>query len=530
MDKRSGFNLLQAAVFEGDYSTVFKAHGLLNNFVKEMNFETTGNDARNFPGKTAVDILSSLDVRGRGHADIDEFYYEMVGKVNTLTELHLCAKYDDAEKAVELVLNDGVDINIPAKSNRTPLLWVNMSSSGMLIKALIDLGADVNAQRTDNKGTPLMLASCWNNYMATHLLLEHGADANIQASNGYAPLHESVRRGLFEVSQLLIGSGCNINLQNEIGRTPLHTAAWNNQVKLVTLLLENNADANIQNSAGDTPLNGSVSRGLFEVSQLLIKSGCNINLQNNESETPLYVAFRNKHEHLWKLLLECNADVSMRCKQNPRDRLYLVCGIVKGKPAWHYVMVEKQLLGLFLKRTKGGSLDVADFGKVIESGWGKDPPENTEEKIVKREAAMFKEVLSSTLLHVASRKNNTEVTDLLVNYGADINARDTDGFTPLHVAAILGNLEVVKKLVDLKADVNLATVDGKDAADLAHLNEELEIEEYIKSKIASSQRPKGKEVERYITYLNILSEAYSYSFGSLQYRYGLTEDLKSLSL
>ena len=430
MDKRSGFNLLQAAVFEGDYSTVFKAQGLLNNFVKEMNFETTGNDARNFPGKTAVDILWSLDMRGQGHADIEKLYYEMVKKVTTLTELHLCAKYDDAEKAVELVLNDGIDINIPAKSNRTPLLWVSMSSSGMLIKALIDLGADVNAQRTDNKGTPLMLASCRNNYMATHLLLEHGADANIQASDGYAPLHESV------------------------------------------------------------------SRGFFKVSQLLIESGCNINLQNNESETPLYVAFRNKHEHLWKLLVKCNADVSIRCKQNPRDRLYLVRGKVKGKPAWHYVMVEKQLLGLFLKRTKGGSLNVADFGNVLESGWGKDPPENTGEKIVKREAAMFEEVLNSTLLHVASRKNNTEVTDLLVNYGADVNARDTDGFTPLHVAAILGNLEVVKKLVDLKADVNQATVDGKDAADLAHLNEELEIDEYIKSKIASSQRPKGKEVER----------------------------------
>ena len=196
-----------------------------------------------------------------------------------------------------------------------------------------------------------------------------------------------------------------------------------------------------------------------------------------------------------KRLLECNADVSMRYNQDPRERLYLVRGRDKGKPAWHYVMVERQLLGLFLKRTKGGSLDVADFGKVLECGWGKDPPENTREKIVKGEAAMFKEVLNNTLLHVASRKNNTEVTDLLVNYGADVNARDTDGFTPLHVAAILGNLEVVKKLVDLKADVNLATVDGKDAADLAHLNEELEIEEYVKSKIdrffAKTKRQRG---------------------------------------
>ena len=58
MDEQSGFNLLQAAVFEGEYDIVSKAAGLLDNFVKEMELTKTGNNAKNFPGKTAVDILS----------------------------------------------------------------------------------------------------------------------------------------------------------------------------------------------------------------------------------------------------------------------------------------------------------------------------------------------------------------------------------------------------------------------------------------------------------------------------------------
>ena len=71
--------------------------------------------------------------------------------------------------------------------------------------------------------------------------------------------------------------------------------------------------------------------------------------------------------------------------------------------------------------------------------------------------------------------------ELLVKHGADVNSRDAEGFTPLHVAAIHGKIQIVKKLLDLGADDNLTTLDGKDAADLAELNEETEIEEYLKA-------------------------------------------------
>ena len=58
VDKQSGFNLLQAAVLDGEYNIVLNAHGLLDDIIKEMELVTTGNNAKYFPGKTAVDILS----------------------------------------------------------------------------------------------------------------------------------------------------------------------------------------------------------------------------------------------------------------------------------------------------------------------------------------------------------------------------------------------------------------------------------------------------------------------------------------
>ena len=409
-----------------------------------------GNDTQLCPGKSAVDILSSLDKKKPGHAEIDKHYQEEVEKYTTLTQLHNCTRSGDAEMAVELVLNDGVDVDIPALCNRTPLLWASPSSSSTMIKTLIDLGADVNAQKTDDKAASLRLAACFNNYMATHLLLDHGADANIKTIHGYSPLL------------------------------------------------------------------GSVAQGNFNISQLLIEAGCNVNLRSKSSKTPLYLAVEKNDKHVFKLLLKHNGDVGMAYKQDPSQRIYLVRGKDKGRPAWHYVFVERHLLGLFLKHSNGGSLDVADFGDVLKSGWGKNPPEDTIDNILKTRVDVLKEILGETLLHAASRNNSVSIIDLLVKHGAwDVNARDAEGFTPLHEAVIHGNMQAVKKLVDLKADVNQAGA----IVDMAHLNEEIEIEEYLKSMIVPTENSVENQDGEDITHVNPAAEAPSFQFNLERLRF-----------
>ena len=416
VDTRSGFNMLTAAVFEGNYDVVSKASVPLDNLQIQMGISAL------------ADTLANLEIKRSGHYKIESLYRKTVDKVNTLSELHQCKRGNDAEKAVELVLNDGVDINTPALCNRTPLLWASLSSSGEFIETLIDLGADVNAQRTDDKVTPLILSASWNNFMAVYLLLDHEADSNIARADGNSPLHIAV------------------------------------------------------------------SNGFFHINKLLIKKGSNVNLQNKEGRTPLFLGAKNKHEQLIKLSIENEADVTMGYKENSTKRFYLVRGKDNGRAAWQYVLVKKHLLGLFLKRVKGGVIKVADFGDILRSGFGKDPPEGTTDKILKECDFQFKEIPDTTLLHIASEQiNEPEIIDLLVKSGANVNAQDAEGFTPLHMAAIHGNLKIVKKLVDLDADVNIVTTDGKNAAELAHLNEELEIEEYLESKMAFSQRTKEKK-------------------------------------
>ena len=454
--------MLTAAVVEGNYDVFFKAHGQLSS----LEILTAA----------VADALANLETKRPGHHEIERLNRNTVDKVNSLSELHQYAHRNDAEKAVELVLNDGLDINTPALCNRTPLLWASLSSSGEFIETLIDLGANVNAQRTDDKVTPLLLSANWNNFMAVYLLLDHGADANIAAADGRTPLHKAVMKG--------------------------------NQ-NLVKLFLEKNALVNTQNADGDSPLHTAVSNGFFDITKLLIKKGSNVNLQNKEGRTPLFLGVKNKHEQLIKLLIENEADVSIGYKENSTERFYLVRGKDRGRAAWHYVLVKKHLLGLFLMRIKGGVIKVADFGHILRSGWGKDPPEGTTDKILKEYDFQFKEIPDATLLHIASEQiNEPEIIDLLVKSGANVNAQDAEGFTPLHMAAIHGNLKIVKKLVDLEADVNIVTTDGKNAAELAHLNEELEIEEYLKSKMVSSQRTNENEFDS--ERADLLIEAYKH--------------------
>jgi protein phosphatase 1 regulatory subunit 16A len=43
--------------------------------------------------------------------------------------------------------------------------------------------------------------------------------------------------------------------------------------------------------------------------------------------------------------------------------------------------------------------------------------------------------------------NNEQIVRLLLRYGADVNAKDTEQWTPLHAAACCGYIEIVRLLI-----------------------------------------------------------------------------------
>ncbi|WP_339048306.1 hypothetical protein [Candidatus Mesenet endosymbiont of Phosphuga atrata] len=70
-------------------------------------------------------------------------------------------------------------------------------------------------------------------------------------------------------------------------------------------------------------------------------------------------------------------------KRSRADCVFLVRGKDRGRPAWHYVLVDKDKKEMFLAKSRTGSIDVALYGQILHSGWGEDPPQDIVDKINK---------------------------------------------------------------------------------------------------------------------------------------------------
>jgi ankyrin repeat protein len=63
-----------------------------------------------------------------------------------------------------------------------------------------------------------------------------------------------------------------------------------------------------------------------------------------------------------------------------------------------------------------------------------------------------------TALHLASRDGHADVTRVLLEHGADVNARDRDGQTALHRASRIRQVKVVRMLLKLGASISAGDV------------------------------------------------------------------------
>ena len=79
------------------------------------------------------------------------------------------------------------------------------------------------------------------------------------------------------------------------------------------------------------------------------------------------------------------------------------------------------------------------------------------------------------------RQRRPEVVELLVNNGADVNAKDEEGVTALTIAAREGCLEVMEFLIVKGGDVNAKDKKGNTALSLASAEKEHGIVQYLKA-------------------------------------------------
>jgi hypothetical protein len=67
-----------------------------------------------------------------------------------------------------------------------------------------------------------------------------------------------------------------------------------------------------------------------------------------------------------------------------KEEVILVFGKEQGKDAWYFVSVSKLKKPILMNMLKNENYDLGSIGKVLESGWGKEPPQTSRKKWLKK--------------------------------------------------------------------------------------------------------------------------------------------------
>ena len=221
-------------------------------------------------------------------------------------------------------------------------------------------------------------------------------------TNGDTLLHEAVRNVDFHMAKTCIEAGMNPNIKNNYGDTPLHIAPIYNNMDMIVYLVKNGADMDAKDNFGETPLTYAVNHSDYAIVKYMLDHGANVNSSNNIGESPVFAAVWKNYADKTALLVEYGADIH-----------------IKGSDGF---------LPLHIA-AKSGYVELMEY--LIN---------NLTLNVRTREG--------NTALYLALLRGHQVASRLLLQHGADIHIKGSDGFLPLHIAAKSGCASLIKDLSD----------------------------------------------------------------------------------
>ncbi|RDW84146.1 uncharacterized protein DSM5745_04472 [Aspergillus mulundensis] len=259
-------------------------------------------------------------------------------------------------------------------------------------------------------------------------------------------------------------------IRNDTDATALIWAVRNGLNVAVERLLLNGADPYIltprrSNNGSSTAFHAAVRRRNTEALSLLLQVGPCPSTIDTSGKTPLQIACFPGGLGMVRMILaaapenwvDYNRDwyysMSIAVTKNCEDiaRCLLEAGRRTNPTPARALKPE-----LIIHATRKGHLGMVQL--LAEFGWNDWGLVSHETKFI-------------TPLHLAAKKGHADLAELLISYGADVNAGDSEGLTPLWEAVVRARSATVDVLLKAGADANAIFPDGnKGSRTLLHIS------------------------------------------------------------
>jgi len=389
------------------------------------------------------------------------------------TALLWAAQWDDMAM-VDQLIKAGANANAANHDGATAMYAACINGNAAMIEALIKAGVDVNAPFLTHGETALMFAARTGNPAAVKVLLDHGANVNAhERLRETTAMMWAAEQDHADVIKMLADKGADVNVQGKKekpqkqygandnsgaaqwvgGLTALVLASREGAIESVKTLLDLKADINKASGDNSTALLVAIQNGHYDVATFLVNHGANIDLVNDKGWSPLYLAVKHRTIETGtipvpnsdqampfiKLILEKGVNVNVRSKSNTEIR--------NGQRATWF---NEAGATPFMRAALCGDIEVM---KMLLAK-GADPKIQTNDHTTALMAAAGVGY-SDGFIHDISEETTVEAMKLLLDLGADVNARNDKGMTALHGAAHKASLPEIQLLVDRGGDLGI---------------------------------------------------------------------------
>lgn len=261
----------------------------------------------------------------------------------------------------------------------------------------------------------------WRHFVKSQLGSLDILGGNVKAPS---PLHMAASMSLtYVVARLLQEGDVDPNDPTEDGCTALHFACTYNNKETAKLLLDNGADPGAKSISGFTALHFASMLDHGELVTLLMERGADVDAGGNLDDTPPLHASSNQQNDMARLLLHEGADLH------------------RASTDANFPTVSGQTP--LIAAVRGGNPEVMSL-LFDEFGFTNETHED-----------------QLTLLHYASMGEDPRVAKLLLERGANIEAKDGWGMRPIHYACFYGRARTVKLLVEGGGDTKAKDYGGR---------------------------------------------------------------------